>query len=60
MIKDITNDIDIYIRETKDVEYKCPKCKEKQTICNVNLGEYTNTKCYKCGYEVKFFVNDFW
>ena len=59
MIEDITDDIDIYIRGAKDVKYKCPKCKECITLSDVDTGEYTTTKCYKCGHEVKFFVNDF-
>lgn len=55
---DITDRINITIRQTKDITYECPKCKLKTTIYDVDLGEYTKHECYKCGEIVKFFVKD--
>lgn len=58
MIEDITGNINIFSRKVKDVDYKCPKCEEHITLCDVGTGRYVTNKCYNCGYEVKFFVND--
>lgn len=56
-IKDVTEDIDIFIRSVKDVEYTCPNCKRTITSYDVDCGEYNEETC-KCGQTVKFFVSD--
>jgi uncharacterized paraquat-inducible protein A len=55
---DITDDIDISIREVKDVEYECPQCHLVINCYDVNCGEYNKSECPRCGQKVKFFIND--
>ena len=58
-MEDITNEIDITIRQVKDVEYTCPKCKHNIRLWDVDTGEYNEIECVNCGYIVKFYVSDF-
>lgn len=56
--EDITDRIDINIREVKDVEFNCPKCKLNINKYDVDVGKYNIQECPKCEHKIKFYIKD--
>lgn len=53
------DDVEVYIRECKDVVIKCPKCGARNMFYDVNCGETLSEECRGCGQTLEYCVSDF-
>lgn len=58
-MKILKEKVKVSTRECKDVEIKCPTCREKNLFYDVDCGEMNSKECWSCGEILEFYVDDF-
>ena len=53
------DDVEVYIRECKDVVITCPKCGARSFFYDVDCGETLSGECWGCYQPLEYYVSDF-